>query len=124
MVWPTDPKEQAKILKKFFKKKSTIPATCTSKDGKLTVLRQDKKSKPGVPKGKKTPKTKSTPKSKKESTRLESKRRANVTFSPSPVKSKFAKGTNYSENDDADLQNHNPVDNGMSSKKKKKKSKT
>ena len=65
IVWPKDPKGQLKILKKFFRGKTKIPATCTTKDGNLTVLRQDKKSKIGVSKQKKCPKTRSTPKTPK-----------------------------------------------------------
>ena len=105
-------------MKKFFRKRNTVPATCTSKDGNLTVLRQDKKKKPCVPKGKRTPKTKSTPKSKKESTKIEAKRRANVTFSPSPIrKTKFARNSDYS--DDGDDDDDNPIYKLLNSMRRK-----
>ena len=108
-------------MKKFFRKRNTVPATCTSKDGNLTVLRQDKKKKPCVPKGKRTPKTKSTPKSKKESTKIEAKRRANSTFSPSPIKkTKFARNSDYSDDDDDDDDDDdNPIYKLLNSMRKK-----
>ena len=100
IVWPKDPKGQLKILKKFFRGKTKIPATCTTKDGNLTVLRQDKKSKIGVSKQKKCPKTRSTPKTPKESTKTKRAHQSNVSFSPSPVSNKKYRFQNFTSDDD------------------------
>ena len=126
IVWPKDPKGQLKILKKFFRGKTKIPATCTTKDGNLTVLRQDKKSKIGVSKQKKCPKTRSTPKIPKESTKTKRAHQSNVSFSPSPVSNKKYRFQNFTSDDDDPK---NPVydllmKSAPGSKNKKKKGKS